>query len=193
MRNDSALGARRGLSLLELLVALALLALIASGLAGAFGVGTQIFERARGLGSHQDELAARRQLRSALMQALPPTRITPFPNSFLGAPDRLRFVTLKNAPYATDASALRFDLGWSGDTLTLDVQAIDDTGVAQSEWEHILSTDVQQVSFQFLDMTGDAPEWTPFWSDRPDLPALVRITGQGGSPRWVEFTVAPRL
>lgn len=172
---------------------LALLALIAAGLAGAFGVGTQVFDRARTLGTQQEELAARRQLRSAVMQALPPSRITPFPNVFVGAPDRLRFVTLKTAPYVPDAAALRFDVTWSGDVLAMTVQSIDDTGETLQEWVHTLSGDVAEVAFQYLDTTGDAPEWTPFWADRPDLPTLVRITGAGGAPRWVEFTVAPRL
>lgn len=193
MRSSAVTGKRHGLSLLELLVALALLALIAGGLVGAFGVGTQVFDRARSLGAHQDELAARRQLRSAVVQALPPTRITPFPNSFQGAPDRLQFVTLKDAPYAPDAAAMRFDVVWSGDVLALTVQTLDDTGATRQEWVHTLSSGVQDVSFEFLDTVSDVPEWKPFWSDRADLPTLVRITGNGGTPRWVEFTVAPRL
>lgn len=193
MRNRRAHGPRAGLSLLELLVALALLAVITSGLAGAFGIGTQVFDRAQSLGAQQEEVAARRQLRSALMQALPIARITPFPNSFVGASDRVQFVTLKDAAFAPDAAALRFDVIWSGTTLSMTVEAIDDTGAVLEQWSHILSRDVRDVSFQFLDTSGETPEWTPFWSNRPDLPGLVRITGAGGSPRWVDFAVAPRL
>ena len=127
------------------------------------------------------------------MQALPPTRITPFPNGFVGAPDRIQFVTLKATPYAPDASALRIEVAWLDGALSMTVEAIDDSGDVQEAWVHRLSDAVSEVSFQYLDATGERALWTPSWSDRPDLPALVRITGTGGTPRWVEFTVAPRL
>lgn len=193
MRSRNAHGARRGLSLLELLVSLALLSLIAGGLASAFGIGTQVFDRARALDGQQEELAARRQLRAAVTQILPMSRLTPFPNQFAGAPDRLSFVTLMDAPYAPQAAALTFEVTWTGQTLTMDVAAIDETGVPGTAWSHVLSRDVRNVSFQYLDTSGDTPAWVPVWSDRPDLPALIRITAEGGQPRWVEFTVGPRL
>ena len=182
-----------GLSLLELLVSLALLALIAAGLAGAFGVGTQVYDRARALNEHQEELAARRQLRSALAQALPLYRITHFPNSFVGAPDRLQFVTLKETPYAPDASALKVEVLWASNNLTMQVEAIDDTGAVLASWDHTLARDVRNVSFQYLDNSGDTPDWAPVWTGAPNLPALVQITGERGAPRWVDFVVAPRL
>lgn len=184
---------RAGLSLLELLVSLSLLALIAAGLAGAFGVGTQVFDRAQSLNSHQGEIAARRQLRAALMQALPPNRITPFPNSFVGAPDRLAFVTMAEAPFSTDAAALTYSVQWNGTALLLDVAAIDDEGAVINGWQHVLASDVSNVTFRFLNTEGDSPVWQPTWADQPGLPALVQITGEGGAPAWVEFTVAPRL
>ncbi|WP_415400589.1 prepilin-type N-terminal cleavage/methylation domain-containing protein [Tateyamaria sp. SN3-11] len=184
---------RAGLSLIELLVSLALLALIAAGLAGAFGVGTQVYDRARALNQHQEELAARRQLRSALAQALPLYRITPFPNSFVGAPDRLQFVTLKETPYAPDASALKVEVLWASNTLSMLVEAIDDRGTVLASWDHTLARDVRNVTFQYLDDSGDVPDWAPVWTGTPELPDLIQIVGEGGAPRWVDFVVAPRL
>lgn len=192
MLNNAPHRTRAGLSLLELLVSLALLALIAAGLAGAFGVGTQVFDRAQLLNTHQDEIAARRQLRSALMQALPPNRITPFPNSFVGAPDRMEFVTLTEAPFA-DGAALQFTVDWNGQSLSLSVNAITDEGEVIATWQHPLADNVENVAFRYLNITGDTPVWDSAWTDQAGLPALVQITGEGGMPTWVEFTVAPRL
>ncbi|MEL7092175.1 MAG: prepilin-type N-terminal cleavage/methylation domain-containing protein [Pseudomonadota bacterium] len=186
-------GPRAGLSLIELLVSLALLALIAAGLAGAFGVGVQVFDRAQAVATDQAELALRRQLRATLLEALPPNRITPFPNTFAGDPDKLSFVTLKPWAFAPDAAASRVDVGWSGGALTLTLVAVDDSGAPLDQWDHVLSEGVGDVAFAYLDTSGETPVWEGTWRDRPDLPALVRITGTGGSPEWVDFVVGPRL
>lgn len=186
-------GSRRGLSLIELLVSLALLALIAGGLAGAFGFGIQVFDRAQNLSNHEDELAARRQMRSAIVQAVPPNRITPFPNSFVGTPDSIQFTSIMETPFAPEASALRLDIVWSGQALSVSIAAINDEGDVLSTWAHTLADEVNNVEFQFLDLSSDTPTWLTSWSDQPVLPALIKITGEGGTPRWVDFTVAPRF
>ncbi|WP_299695282.1 prepilin-type N-terminal cleavage/methylation domain-containing protein [uncultured Tateyamaria sp.] len=184
---------RAGLSLVELLVALALLSLIGAGLAGAFGVGVRVFDRAGQLGIHQDEIAARRQLRASLVQALPGSRITTFPNSFVGAPDDMQFTSLQSTPFAPDAAASRITLRWDGSTLSFDFEPMSDDGETLGRWSYAMSNDVGEVSFSYLDTSGDAPVWQSSWADRPDLPALVRITATGGAPEWVDFVVAPRL
>ncbi len=193
MLNSAPRGSRAGLSLLELLVALSLLALIAAGLAGAFGVGVQVFDRAQDLDTHHEELSARRQLRSALAQALPASRITPFPNSFLGTADSMTFTSLQETPFASQASALRIEVFWTASTLAMTVDAIADDGTVQDRWDHVLSRNITDVAFSYLDSSGDTARWQSIWNGRADLPALIRITGTGGAPEWVDFVVGPRL
>ena len=186
-------GSRSGLSLLELLVSLALLALIAAGLAGAFGVGVQLFDRSQDVAENREELALRRQLRTALLGALPPTRITPFPNAFEGDPDRLGFVTMTPWPFALNAAASRVEVSTSGGALMMRLTTINDAGAVVAQWDHTLSDGISDVSFSYLDTSGDIPVWESTWREQPTLPALVRITATGGSPDWVDFVVGPRL
>ena len=84
---------RAGLGLLEVLISLALLALIAGGLSGALGLGLRLNERSQAAVAEQDELALRARLRHWLMTAIPPERITHVPAVFEGAPDVVTFTT----------------------------------------------------------------------------------------------------
>ena len=68
-----------GFSLLELLVALALLSVIGVGLAGAMRLGADTYSRAQSLEGHSAEISARARLRRLLEGATPPTLLPPYP------------------------------------------------------------------------------------------------------------------
>lgn len=187
-------GSRSGLSLFELLIAMALLALIAAGLTGTIGLGIRLNDRTEELAALHEPLAARRLLRQLLQSALPPNRITPFANSFDGGPQGLTFTTLGGRSLAPDAAALRVSVRPEGQTLFLLIEAIDDQGGLSSVFDTILADAVSEAEILFLDRAADPPTWTDRWEDDDRLPTLISIRVEPGSqPDWPEFTVAPLL
>jgi len=187
----SKFNSRSGLSLLELLVSLALLALIGAGLAGAFGLGTQLWGRTAALGQYSQEIALRAQLRRYVSQALPPTRLTPFANPFYGNEDRFSFITLAATPFAPDAAAMRMGITLDGSTLRLRTELLDDDGVVAESWEDILAEDAFGLEIQYY---AQDDTWLNEWSDNTRLPRLIRVRlNEGATPPWPEFTVRPRL
>ena len=193
MRSDRNSSAKSGLSLVELLVALALMALLAAGLAGAFGIGVRVFDRAQQLDRSWPEIAARRQLRNYLMQAMPSNRQTVFPSQFTGTARRFEFVTLADAPYAPDSAALRVSVIHESGLLTLSVTALDDDGAAQRTWSQTLSENLNDVTIRYMSSSETGPTWRTDWQAQQALPLLIDITAEGGDPEWVRFAAAPRL
>jgi len=183
---------RSGLSLFELLVALALLALIATGLAGALGMAVNVWDRSANLVASAEEVALRSRLRIWLRNATPPTRLTPFPAKFIGSPDGLSFVTLSDTPFSPEAAALRVTVTASGRSLSLTAQSIDDEGATISNIEGILAEDISP-RFSYYAPDTDPPDWQDTWENTAHLPALVRIEAPEGSvPEWPDFVVRLR-
>ena len=95
-----------GLSLFELLIALALLAFIAMALASSFSLGGRLFVKSAQIAALSDELALRSRLRGWLGAATPPSLLTGFALKFEGKSDQLTFVTLTPTPFAPDAAGM---------------------------------------------------------------------------------------
>lgn len=181
---------KSGLSLLELLVSLALMALIGAGLAGAFGMGTQVWLRTAALDEHRQEIALRGQLRRYMSQVLPPTRLTPFKEVFSGRSDSLSFITLAETPFAPEAAAMRMTLSRSEDELGLFVELLDDNSGSLRGWTDILARGVDQVSFEYWGSIDGSIGWHEEWGIDNALPDLIRIRlNEGTTPDWPEFTV----
>ncbi|MGC1495033.1 MAG: prepilin-type N-terminal cleavage/methylation domain-containing protein [Sulfitobacter sp.] len=180
---------RSGLSLFELLVALALLALIATGLVGALGLAVNVWERSAAISASTEEIALRSRLRIWLRQATPTSRLAPFPVRFAGQTDGFTFVTLSETPFAPEAAALRIGVTASGNTLTLTAQAIDDDGSGLSQIDGILAENITP-RFSYYSKTANPPVWQETWDDTAQLPDLVRIQApEGSTPEWPDFVV----
>jgi prepilin-type N-terminal cleavage/methylation domain-containing protein len=187
-------GSRSGLSLFELLIAMALLALIAAGLSGTIGLGLRLNDRTEALAAFHEPLAARRLLRQLLQSALPPNRITPFENRFEDDPNGLSFMTLGGRSLAPDAAALKVSVRVKDQALSLLVEAVDDQGRLSPVLTKTLADAAEGTEILFFDRATDPPNWTDQWDDGDRLPALVSIRIEPGSqPDWPEFTVAPLL
>lgn len=181
---------RSGLSLLELLIALALLAVISVALATTTSFGVQLLNRTEQLNSANAEIALRIRLRSWMERAVGPELIVGFPTAFSGTQDQLEFVTLAPAPFAPDSAALRINIITGTDTLNLKIDEIDDAGTILTSHNRVLATDIHNVSFNYYSADPDVGGWHDTWTNETTLPALVRITAdQGSTPSWPEFTV----
>ncbi|MEQ6204729.1 prepilin-type N-terminal cleavage/methylation domain-containing protein [Sulfitobacter sp. HNIBRBA2951] len=187
------MNSRSGLSLFELLVALALLAMIATGLAGALGLAVSVWDRSATISASAEEIALRSRLRIWTRQAIPPSRLTPIPAQFVGHTDGFSFFTLSETPFAPDAAALRVSVTTSGTQILMTAQSIDDEGAEVSRVEGILATGISPRLSYYSD-TASPPGWQDTWEDTSRLPTLVRIEAPDGSaPDWPDFVVRLRL
>lgn len=185
---------RSGMSLLELLLALALLAVIAGGLAGALGLGLRLHDRSLALPKTSDAIALRIRLRSLLAAAVPPSQLAGFPVGLDGRPDGFAFTTFAATGAFPEAAALRVEVRADAGSLRLGIAAMDDAGAALSTDDRLLAEELSGLSFGYFDARSDPPAWRHDWTDESRLPDLVRIEADpGGEPDWPEFTVRPRL
>lgn len=179
-----------GLSLFELLIALALLAFISAALASSFSLGSRLFVKTTQIAALSDELALRSRLRGWLSAATPPSLLTGFGLGFEGQNDQLTFTTLSPTPFAPDAAGLAITVTASGETLSLTAAAFDDDGKEIANYSGLLAENVAQVTLSYY--AADAPElgWQNSWTNATSLPTLVRINvAEGSRPYWPEFTV----
>lgn len=182
---------RKGFTLLELLVALALLALIGVGLAGALQLGTKTYVRSQSLGTNALEIAARAQLRRLLVTATPPNLLTPFPKEFSGTQTSLSFVTLAPLGFARHAAGMRVDISNVERELTMLITLFDDAGTTMESLSYTLASQIDGLAFRYFTGNPETGEWRDDWVDTASLPQLVSITSDAGSsPYWPEFSVA---
>ena len=181
---------KSGLSLFELLIALALLAFISLALSSGFRLGSRLFVKSAELAAVSDELALRARLRDWLATATPPSLLTGFANGFKGQNHSMEFITLTQTPFAPKAAGLSVSVWAEHDELLLKAIAFDDDGKTLLEYSGLLATNVSDVRFDYYLASGETAGWQTEWSETARLPDLVRIsTGRGSQPDWPEFTV----
>lgn len=178
-----------GLSLLELLVALAIMAVIGAGLAQSFGLGIRVWETSRSIQTQQEPLILRTTLRDWIEQMTPPNRLLPQDNTFTGDQNGFAFLTLAATPFEAQAAALRINVWGSNAGLDMTLTYLDDNGDGiRSETRHL--SDGQPV-FSYYSQTPNMDDWLEIWTSKSIIPSLIRIEIQTSD--WPEFTVAPML
>jgi hypothetical protein len=184
-----------GLSLMDMLVALALLGLIGAGLGATMTLMLRAGDRADHAEATAPALTARALLRRWLAQATPPGRLTSVDPHLEGTVDRLDFVTLAPTPFAPDAAALRVSVLMEDEVLMLRATPLDDDGRAGDPIVRPLATLADGLVIDYYDARAVPPGWADAWSgEAPYLPDLVRIRLEDGSePAWPAFVVRPLL
>jgi general secretion pathway protein J len=192
-RNDS------GFTLLELLIAVALLGLLSFILASSMRFGVQVWAR-----SHNALETAHgiREAQTALMDGL--ARAYPLSGhgsngqaDFDGATGSIAFV----APSETLPGALErvsVSLEPDGDDNVIVKRATLELARGGDTRRTILCRHVKTLSFEYFgaDSQIDEPTWRKEWRNKPRLPSLVRVRMTlDGMPKslWSQFVVATRL
>jgi general secretion pathway protein J len=194
----------RGMTLLEMLVALAVLSLLAVGMIATFRMGQQTFDRVTRVDrSHNDVGLVQQFLRTTLETAYP---FQPVPgrraeaSGVVGTSSRL-VVTAPGSIAGSDAGYRRFVLDVSRESdgsrsLTLTSQ-IDRNGAYSADSDRhteVLIPRVDRVQWSYLD-AGAGNNWLAHWSERR-VPALIRLQvwfPAGDVRRWPDLLVAPRV
>ena len=197
--------ATRGMTLIEMLVALAVLSLLSAGMIGAFRLGQRTFDRVTRVDhTHEDVGLVQKFLRTTLESAYPfePASGKRADASGLeGSPTRL-LVTAPGSSGGVDSGNRRFVLDVTrerdgSESLTL-TSELDRNGARTIDTRHtrteVLIPHIESVEWSYLD-TAEGHNWRAHWTERRP-PALVRLRVQfpvGDVRRWPDLLVAPRV
>jgi general secretion pathway protein J len=200
----------RGFTMIELMIALVLLALMSAVLFGSLNLAGRSSEagNAKAESSSGMRLAAeflRTQL--AAQHPLRMHKVAEFPLLFGGDAEQLRYAAplpgrvglggvwyyrlkLANVPGREKPSLIL-------ERMIPDVGALDKPEFADAE-HSVLADDIKEIKFGYYGInTGssldEAPTWRDQWDDPQLLPQLIRVdvTPQKGSP-WPTLVIAPR-
>ena len=193
MRNRSKLclpKGRAGFSIIELLVALAILGFVAAGLSQALRLGIATLARVDASVSQQNVSVARSLLRTWIETAVHPAQSLPFSTNFHGGAGDLSFMSMSLMDFAGDGVALQVSIHVSDETSAIEVAVIGQSGQTLDEYRLPLS--VQGASLELSYFDARSGRWLEAWNDDGRLPDLVRIVG---SPEetWPEFLARPRV
>jgi len=181
---------RKGLTLMELLVALSLLAVILAALVSTTNFGVRMLDRTQDLQASNPQNALRLRLRHWMRTAIPPSQLVTFPATFTGTTSDVQFTTLGAAPFAPNSAALRITIDAVGDEMSLRVEELDDEGTTLADYERVLATNLSNGQIRYYGTAAGKEGWHDEWDDPGQLPILISITADPGStPPWPEFTV----
>jgi len=194
----------QGFTLIEVLVALALMSLIGTILIESLRVGGHTWQHVSHQAANVDEISRAQQFLRQRLQAVYPPRpalgITALPSSFVGESSTLEF---SSAAADQTGAAVRYWLGLSGSG-SADVEiryqqerarsARSDTADGSSE---PLLTQATGLSIQYWeDSAGSVGHWVDRWESGTKLPRLIRIDvhfSDTDPRRWPPLYVEPRI
>jgi general secretion pathway protein J len=193
----------RGMTLIEVLVALTLLSLLSAGLISSFRIGQRTYERVTRLDRSWDVVIAQRFLREVLENAYPfepdARRVGV---GLSGTMDRLSLTAPMRASESAGYRRYSFTFipragGREGDLQA--TSAVDRNGevVESPTPPETLLARVRKIEWSYLP-AGASPStgvWRTDWAERRP-PALVRLRvffPEGDARRWPDLIVAPRV
>jgi prepilin-type N-terminal cleavage/methylation domain-containing protein len=185
---------RRGFTLLELIVALALAVAILVVISGAFAAGLRVYDRAKQLGgTYGDSVIAQESLQQDLRNT-DPSRLTSFRGaaSWIEIPSMVR----REEPqgFVVCPGVVRYGQGSSAGTLER-VTTLFVPGGAAEVTREILASSLAEVAFSFGEEEGGHVGrilWRNTWGSRTNLPIAVKVViriNQDGEQRELSRTV----
>lgn len=193
----------RGFTLIELVVALALLALLALLTTEVLRIGTRIWDSSRKLTDNLDELSvAQSVLRRTLGTMLPPYPGWPAAiGQVEGRVNAISFTSMAPVSQAGTWAHYRVyaKAGASASALMIAWQPIDSTnGAPSADWQQeMLIGDASEILFSYRpNGAPKADQWTSEWTDRDHTPALVRVSvhfSHGDRRNWPDLDIQPRI
>jgi general secretion pathway protein J len=194
--------ATRGFTLLEVVVALSLLALAVALALGTLRGATQATQRAEATAQRDERLRAvqgflRRQVGGALPMAMAIDPQSGEARFWDGGYDKLEFVAAMPG-YLSRGGPQVQTLELVGDKLQFQFAMLTPDGPLDPERDPVVLLDgIDEASFEYrtFDDRGRPGAWRREWEQKSVLPPLVRLKVRFKDPRrhWPELVLAPRL
>jgi general secretion pathway protein J len=196
----------KGFTLVELLVAIALIALLTVGLYQAFGIGTRAASTVSANIDRPAQIAVAYDFMQRAFTGAEPLPMATDPSqatiNFDGESQSLSFVALPPAYLAIGGFQLLhlgLEPGKNGARLIVSWEGVPRGPIApqpQMPQPSILVDKVRSVAFAYFGAPGpkQQPSWLDRWSDRDGLPKLIRMRlTLANGVRAPDLIVAPRL
>jgi general secretion pathway protein J len=191
---------QQGFTLIEILVALALMALIATILMSSLQLGGHTWQRVmRATSASSDISQAQEFLRARLGELYPEDPVRP-QSTFINS-DRNSLEFLANAPQssATGMSRYRVSISNAGD-LEVRMESARGPGLglplSQVPAERLLAH-VESMDISYWLKSKDSPgQWISKWNDTRSIPRLIRIEvafGPADNRYWPPLYIEPRI
>lgn len=182
---------RSGVTLLETLVGLLVMAMVAALLSSGFGSGARYLTRSQALSELVDHALARNDLRVWLEHALE----TPAPNDsrsiLVGTSNELTFLTIPSGGQFWSGRATLVSLT----SAAPDAGAVGIASATMSEQEVLLRLAPvgSGLRFQYWGSSEseEPPRWHDTWTADAGLPTLVRIDFEGDGPLPAPIVIRP--
>ncbi len=202
-RDDAA-----GFTLVELLIALVLMAGMASILYGSLSLAAQSWDRGEAkVGQVADMRAAQTYLRAQISAQYPQRlwKAVEFPLLFAGERDEMRYAApLPERVAAGGVYYFRLAVVRTGEKSQLvqermvpDLSALEEPRFLDSE-RSVLADDIAELAIRYFGRDAgasdaDAPTWRDRWDDRQRMPLLVRLDVKPvKGTAWPTLVVEPR-
>ena len=172
MKHDASCNVPNGFTLLELLVAAALIAVAATVIAGAFAAGFRVWQRASATGDG-DAAVSLEWMQKDLCNTVPCRLV-----SFQGSENRMEIPSLVTVGDQVQPGAVRYELNDAAHTLDRITRSYPLPG-ADIEKRETLMESVDDVRFSYGEWVAGnmgAGVWGSVWSGRTNTPGAVKIS-----------------
>ncbi|GFE51965.1 hypothetical protein So717_37180 [Roseobacter cerasinus] len=173
--------ARLGLTLLELLISLLLLAMISTAVASVTGYAVRLFDRTTEIEQQSEQLHNRTLLRGWIIRAAPSA-----PQDFEGTHRGLTFRTRSETALAWATGALIVQLRNAQSGAELHLHDNNDTPL------QTLRLAATELRIAYYGPKEGETAWHDSWAGQDALPLLIRISGKDPA-LWPDFVAMPRL
>lgn len=187
-----------GFTLAELLIAIAVSAVVLGMVAGGIRLATRVNAASASLERSAALAAARHTLEECIEGALPVSQVDrdgQIRLAFAGASDSIELVCSMGEPRHL---LLRIRSGQGGRDLVLAAASFSQHAGERTTSTHLLVEDIAGLSIRYFgeELDGQGARWRDAWSGEGDgLPALVGLSigfAGGDRRRWPELIVRPR-
>jgi general secretion pathway protein J len=187
-----------GFTLLELLIAMTLLALLSLVLFSGFRFGTRAWDRAQTSTVNGNEIRhAQGAVADALSRAYPEMDVSDPLNPHIVFGGEAGAVTFIGPDRMRDGAMAITTLSKQGDTLAITTTPELARDPRRQTVTRNLLGHVKSFELSYFGATGpnDPPRWLASWHDRSRLPRLIRVRAvlDHVQPGWTEMIVVPRI